>query len=69
MFGAFAVIDGWRNADWRVVLFAVLALFMVRIVAVLISLVRTSMVMSSRLFIGWFGPRTRNLALENIAHR
>lgn len=57
MFGAFAVIDGWRNADWRVVLFAVLALFMVRIVAVLISLVRTSMVMSSRLFIGWFGPR------------
>jgi putative MFS transporter len=21
------------------------------------------------LTIGWFGPRTRNLALENIAHR
>ncbi|MGI9164131.1 MAG: cation:proton antiporter [Mycobacterium sp.] len=57
MFGAFAVIDGWRSADWRVVLFSVLALFMVRIVAVLISLVRTSMAMSSRLFIGWFGPR------------
>ena len=57
MFGAFAVIDGWRNADWRVVLFSVLALFMVRIVAVLVSLVRTSMPMSSRLFIGWFGPR------------
>ena len=57
MFGAFAVIDGWRNADWRIVLFSVLALFMVRIVAVLVALVRTSMPMSSRLFIGWFGPR------------
>ena len=57
MFGAFAVIDGWRHADWRIVLFAVLALFAVRIVAVLVSLVRTDLPMSSRLFIGWFGPR------------
>ena len=57
MFGAFAVIDGWRHADWRVVGFAVGALFAVRIVAVLVSLVRTDLPMSNRLFIGWFGPR------------
>lgn len=57
MFGAFAVIDGWRNADWRIVVFAVVALFAVRIVAVLISLVRTGLPMPHRLFIGWFGPR------------
>lgn len=57
MFGAFAVIDGWSRADWRIVLFAVLALFAVRIVAVLISLVGTGLPTSSRLFIGWFGPR------------
>ena len=57
MFGAFAVIDGWLRADWRVVLFAVLALFAVRIVAVLVSLVRTDLPMSDRWFIGWFGPR------------
>ena len=57
MFGAFAVIDGWRQADWRIVAFAVLALFAVRIVAVLLSLVRTDLRMSDRLFIGWFGPR------------
>lgn len=57
MFGAFAVIDGWRQADWRIVAFAVLALFAVRIVAVLVSLVRTDLRMSDRLFIGWFGPR------------
>lgn len=57
MFGAFAVIDGWGRADWRIVLFAVLALFAIRIVAVLIALVRTPLPMSDRLFIGWFGPR------------
>jgi NhaP-type Na+/H+ or K+/H+ antiporter len=57
MFGAFADIDGWRRADWRIVLFAVLALFAVRIVAVLVCLVRTELPMSNRLFIGWFGPR------------
>jgi NhaP-type Na+/H+ or K+/H+ antiporter len=57
MFGAFAVIDGWLRADWRVVLFAVLALFAVRIVAVLVSLVRTDLPAPDRLFIGWFGPR------------
>lgn len=57
MFGAFAVIDGWRRADWRVVAFAVVAIFGVRMVAVLIALVRTGMPMTQRLFVGWFGPR------------
>ena len=57
VFGAFAVIDGWRRADWRMVVFAVLALFAVRIAAVLVSLIRTDLPMPSRLFIGWFGPR------------
>ena len=57
MFGAFAVIDGWRHADWRIVAFSMMALFAVRIVAVLVSLVRTDLLMPDRLFIGWFGPR------------
>lgn len=57
MFGAFAVIDGWQRADWRVVAFSVAALFAVRIVAVSVALVRTGLPMSERLFIGWFGPR------------
>jgi len=57
MFGAFAVIDDWRRADWRIVVFAVLAIFGVRIVAVLVSLVRSGIPMFERLFIGWFGPR------------
>jgi NhaP-type Na+/H+ or K+/H+ antiporter len=57
MFGAFAVIDGWRNADWRIVAFSLAALFAVRMVAVLAALVRTDLSIHSRVFVGWFGLR------------
>jgi NhaP-type Na+/H+ or K+/H+ antiporter len=57
MFGGYAVIVGWRDASWRVVIFAVIALLVVRMIAVLVSLVRSDMPMHGRLFIGWFGPR------------
>lgn len=57
MFGAFAVIDGWLHADWRVVAFSVLALFVVRLVAVAIALLRTDIRVADRLFMGGFGPR------------
>ena len=57
MFGAFAVSEGWQYASWRVVLFAVLAVFAVRMVAVLIALIRSDLPMYSRVFVGWFGPR------------
>ena len=57
MFGSYAVIAGWRDAGWRVILFAVIALFAVRLVAVSLALFRSSLPVSGRLFIGWFGPR------------
>jgi NhaP-type Na+/H+ or K+/H+ antiporter len=57
MFGSYAVIAGWRDAGWRVVLFAVLALFVVRMVAVGFALIRSDLAARNRLFIGWFGPR------------
>lgn len=57
MFGSYAVVVGWRDAGWRVVLFAVLALFAVRMVAVSLALVRSHLPVRNRLFIGWFGPR------------
>lgn len=57
MFGAFAVIDGWRNADWRIVLFSVVALLGVRMVAVLTAFIRTDLPVRSRAFVGWFGLR------------
>jgi NhaP-type Na+/H+ or K+/H+ antiporter len=57
MFGSYAVFIGWRDADWRVVVFAVVALFAVRLVAVSAALLGTDLPARSRLFIGWFGPR------------
>ncbi|WP_431237199.1 cation:proton antiporter [Mycolicibacterium aichiense] len=57
MFGAFAVIDAWQHTSWRVVLFCVVALFGVRLIAVLVALIRTDLPGYSRVFIGWFGPR------------
>jgi NhaP-type Na+/H+ or K+/H+ antiporter len=57
MFGSYAVVVGWRDAGWRVVLFAVLALFAVRMIAVSVALIRSDLPARNRLFMGWFGPR------------
>ena len=57
MFGGYAVFVGWRDAGWRVILFAAVALIVVRLVAVSVALVGTDLPARSRLFIGWFGPR------------
>ena len=57
MFGSYAVVQGWHDASWRVVLFAVLALFGIRVVAVSVALLRSRLPIRNRLFIGWFGPR------------
>ncbi len=57
LFGAYAVIVGWRDADWRVVVFSLIALLAVRLVAVSTSLIRSDVSVSGRLFVGWFGPR------------
>ena len=57
MFGSYAVIAGWRDADWRVVVFAVVALLGVRLVAVSLALIRSDLPARNRFFIGWFGPR------------
>lgn len=57
MFGGYAVIVGWRDASWRVVVFAIIALLVVRLVAVHTALLRSDVPMHERMFIGWFGPR------------
>jgi sodium/hydrogen antiporter len=57
LFGGAAVIDGWRNASWRVIVFSIVALTVVRLVAVSVAMIRTDLPARSRLFIGWFGPR------------
>jgi sodium/hydrogen antiporter len=57
LFGGFAVIQVWRDVGWPVVVFAIVAVFVVRVVAVLLAMLRAGLPLSSRLFIGWFGPR------------
>ncbi|GAB7068744.1 cation:proton antiporter [Mycobacterium hodleri] len=57
LFGGYAVIVGWRDVSWRVVVFAIVALFGVRLVAVCLALLRSDVPVRERVFIGWFGPR------------
>ncbi|MBI3217330.1 MAG: cation:proton antiporter [Mycobacterium sp.] len=57
MFGGYALIIGWRDVSWRVVGFAVVVVFVVRLIAVLVALWGTELPPRSRGFIGWFGPR------------
>jgi sodium/hydrogen antiporter len=57
LFGGAAVVPSWRDAGWRVVVFAVLAVIAVRVAAVAIALVGSALPARSTLFMGWFGPR------------
>jgi NhaP-type Na+/H+ or K+/H+ antiporter len=56
-FGAVMVVPGFRDAGWRDVVFAVLALTLIRMVPVAISLVGSGLGRATVGFIGWFGPR------------
>jgi len=56
-FGALALSHALPYITWRVVLYALLSLTVVRMVPVAISLARTDARMPTLAFIGWFGPR------------
>jgi NhaP-type Na+/H+ or K+/H+ antiporter len=56
-FGAFAVPVVLHALDWRVVLYAVLSLTLVRMVPVGIALLGSGLDRATVLFVGWFGPR------------
>ena len=57
LFGAVAVVPAWRDAGWRIVVFAALALLVVRMASVGIALAGSGLPRLSQLFMGWFGPR------------
>jgi sodium/hydrogen antiporter len=57
LFGAVAVVPAWRDADWRVVVFAAVVLIVVRSAALAIALAGSGLPRRSKLFMGWFGPR------------
>jgi len=50
-------VPAWRDAGWRVVVFAALALIVVRIASLAIALAGSGLPRRSKLFMGWFGPR------------
>jgi NhaP-type Na+/H+ or K+/H+ antiporter len=57
LFGAVAVVPAWRDAGWRVVVFAAVVLIVVRSAALAIALAGSGLPRRSQLFMGWFGPR------------
>lgn len=57
VFGAVLLVEGLEMADWRVAVYAVLSLTVIRMVPVLISLLGSGTDGPTALFVGWFGPR------------
>ena len=57
MFGGPVLARLLPQITWRMVLYAVLSLTMIRMLPVSLSLARTGMGLRDKLFIGWFGPR------------
>jgi len=59
VFGAAVVMQhsGMVAIDWRVVLYAVLSLTVIRMLPVFLSLMGVDAPNDAKLFIGWFGPR------------
>ncbi len=56
-FGAVMLVPGLQAADWRDLVFAVLALTVVRMVPVALALAGSGLDRTTVAFIGWFGPR------------
>ncbi len=59
VFFLFGILAGqaWVRFDWRVVLYAVFSLTLIRMLPVAIALMGSKLSRSTVLFMGWFGPR------------
>ncbi len=57
LFGAAVVAENMGLLTWEIVLYSLLSLTVIRIVPIFLSLTGTGESSSSRLFLGWFGPR------------
>lgn len=57
LFGAVVIGPAMSLFSWEVVVYALLSLTVIRIVPIFLSLAGTGESVSSRLFLGWFGPR------------
>jgi len=57
LFGAAVVAENMGLLTWEILLYSLLSLTVIRIVPIFLSLTGTGESSSSRLFLGWFGPR------------
>ncbi|MDX1405094.1 MAG: cation:proton antiporter [Woeseiaceae bacterium] len=57
LFGIAVVDQVYDQLNWQVLVYAVLSLTVVRMVPIFVSLAGSGEKSSSRLFLGWFGPR------------
>lgn len=57
VFGAGLLIDGLELVDWRIALYSVLSLTVVRMTPVAVSMIGAGFSGPATAFIGWFGPR------------
>lgn len=57
LFGAVVVRAVLDEADWRVLVYALLSLTVVRLLPVALALARSGLSRPTVLFVGWFGPR------------
>jgi len=57
LFGAMVIGPAFQVFNWEVVLYALLSLTVIRVVPIFLSLAGSGESVSSRLFLGWFGPR------------
>ena len=57
MFGAAVVGDRVGDLDWRVVVYALASLTLIRMLPVSLSLLGLGVRWDAQLFLGWFGPR------------
>jgi NhaP-type Na+/H+ or K+/H+ antiporter len=57
LFGAVAVPIVWHEADWQVLVYAVVSLTVVRMVPVALALLGSGLPRATVAFVGWFGPR------------
>ena len=57
LFGAMVIGPALKLFTWEVVVYALLSLTVIRVLPIFLSLAGTGESISSRLFLGWFGPR------------
>ena len=57
IFGSAVIGQAIGNFSWRILLYAVLSLTLIRMLPVFLSLAGSKLTTVDKLFIGWFGPR------------